>query len=88
MEQDQKLVIHCASVGDFHSPGAAGELFWGFSLPREIGTMCFPRGVRGLRREDGKQGCGPNGVLRDTSALWISLSPSLSPVPRVGQAQK
>lgn len=29
MEQDQKLVIHCDSEGDFHSPRAAGELFWG-----------------------------------------------------------
>lgn len=79
MERDQKLVIRCASKGDFHSPRAVGGLFWGFSLPRETGTMCLPCGVRGLMEDSGIMEMLM--VPRDTSALWteaIPVSSSLS----------
>lgn len=85
MERDQKLVIHCASKGDFHSPRAVGGLFWGFSLPRETGTIVLT--LRSQRFDGGQWDHeGAHGFRRHISTLDRG-HPCLFPPPSSPQSR-
>lgn len=90
MERDQKLVIHCASKGDFHSPRASsGRALLGvFS---SSGNRNYVLTLRSQRFDGGQRDHeGAHGSQRHISTLdqGLPCPPPPPPVPRVGQAQK